>query len=96
MTVEQTNQQKSINALLGAHRKLERLEGMEINPAAHQISLSENGRKDVDRMYPIRLFTKSSNKNKSAKNLRKVWATEGRAQEKLQLTALNGELKCGL
>jgi hypothetical protein len=44
------DQQNSIDALLIAHRKLGRLQGTEIHPAARQISLSGKGQEDVDRM----------------------------------------------
>jgi len=46
----QLDEQNAIHSLLVEHRKLERSEGMEIRPAARQISLSEKGQEDVDRM----------------------------------------------
>jgi hypothetical protein len=42
-------QQNAVHALLIAHRKLERSKGMEIQPAARQISLSGKGQEDVER-----------------------------------------------
>jgi hypothetical protein len=42
-------QKNTFNALLIAHRKLERLQGTEIHPAARQVSLSGKGQEDADR-----------------------------------------------
>jgi len=49
IAIVQMDQQNAINALLVAHRKLERLEGARIHPAARQFSLSGKGQEDVDR-----------------------------------------------
>jgi hypothetical protein len=48
-TAVQIDQQNAVHALLIEHWKLERSKGMEIQPAARQISLSGRGQKDVNR-----------------------------------------------
>ncbi len=49
ITTDQIDQQNAVNALLIAHRKLERLKGIEIQPAARQIGLSGKGEEDINR-----------------------------------------------
>jgi hypothetical protein len=49
ITAVQMDQQNAIHALLIAHRKLERSNGMEIQPATRHMSLSEKGQEDDNR-----------------------------------------------